>query len=195
MGKSCDGQTLYSQNRIESAVLDEIDIYLDQLKQVDFTAHINSFQKQNVAGDKKEQKKIASELEKKRKEVEVLTGEVTKSIMGQSSFKPELLNSLIEKADAELHELEIAYQKATAKIAEKQVEVQEMEILRKHIPVWKEVFKSSPIEKQKMMLAAIIEGVIVKRDDIEINVKLHLSHFISFGSETESRGRAHRWQR
>jgi hypothetical protein len=72
-----------------------------------------------------------------------------------------------------------------------------MEKLKENIPSWKEIYRKAPIEKKKLMLRAIIESVIVRREDVEINVKLHISHFCRsiYGSETDVRGREHRWLR
>ncbi|WP_177217918.1 recombinase family protein [Paenibacillus algorifonticola] len=196
-GKDCVGQTLYAQSKIETVVLDEIDQYLEQLKQVDFAKEINSFLKKNVSSDMKELKKFQSELIQKQSELEALTAEVTKSIMGQSSFKPDLLNALMDQKNNELNELTLSIAKIEDKLLAKKIETSEMELLRKTIPSWKEVFDSAPLEKKKMLLAAMIDRVIVKKGDIDITVKLHITQFCNSinGSETDTLGRAHRWQR
>ncbi|WP_068610111.1 recombinase family protein [Paenibacillus swuensis] len=177
-GKICNGQTIYSPNKIEKIVLEELDIFLDELKQINLKTEIESFNKNNIDGDSQELRRLQNEIEKKYKELFALTSEVPKSIMGQSSFKAELLNTLIDQKNNEITEESSKLSNLQIKVKEMKVEVDEMEMLRKHIPVWKEVYKNSPLEKQKMMLGVLINNIVVTRDRVEVNVKLHIQEII-----------------
>lgn len=196
-GKPCKGKTIHSHNIVEPAVLQEINIYLDQLKEVDFATQINNIRKKSLSGNLKEVSHAKDDFERTKKELMVLTNEVPKAIMGESAFAPELLNSLMEQKKEELAALEARLKDLERVLAQKQIEIREIELLSKYIPVWRDVFKKAPHEKKKMMLSTIIDNVIVTRDEITINVKLHITQFCSTidGSANDSLGRAHRWQR
>jgi len=174
----CKGQTIYSQNRIEGIVLEELDKYLDQLRQVNLSDQVKKLKKNSISEEESEYKKLTKHATALKKELKILTDEVTKSIMGKSSFKPELLNSLIEQKDVEIQNIEVQLEKLEQKMKSKKLEVSEMESLISYIPVWKEVFHNPPIEKQKMMLNYIIDSIIVYKDSVTLKVKLRISDFI-----------------
>ncbi len=96
-GKPCDGKTIHSPNIVESMVLEELDMYLDQLKEMDLTAEVNKYITNNLDNDLSKIKQLEKDKLQQEKELNVLTEEVTKSLLGQSSFEPKLLNSLIAK--------------------------------------------------------------------------------------------------
>ncbi|GIO37262.1 serine recombinase [Paenibacillus antibioticophila] len=198
LGKAdCAGQTIYSQTKIETVVLDELYAYLDHFKQVDVTDQLNKIKKKNTSQEDSEIKGLAKRLRELTKEIATLTAEVPKSILGKSAFKPELLNELIEQKQNEITSVESTLKKLEKTVLYKKVEKTEMENLVRSIPVWKESFQKSPVEKRKMMLNDVIDRVIVYRDQVDLKIKLKVQELsgISNGSETDSRGRAHRWQR
>ena len=101
----CTGQATFSANKIEKIILKQIDFYLDNLRRIDFADQIESFKKKNINEDQKQLKKLQKEVENAYQELSILNAEVPKSIMGKSSFKPELLNSLIQEKDVEIEKL------------------------------------------------------------------------------------------
>ncbi|WP_080833563.1 recombinase family protein [Cohnella massiliensis] len=174
----CDGQTLYSPRRIEGVVLDEIFGYLDQLKSIDLTVQIESFRKQNMVDEMKEVRRLQRKTEEADSDLSALTKEVPKSILGKSNFKPELLNALIEEKEKELSELKEQLLKAEESLTAKKIELDEMVEIQKHIPVWREVFEKASIERKKMMLSSIVEGIVIHRDKVEVKLKLHIREFL-----------------
>jgi site-specific DNA recombinase len=179
LGKTnCTGQTIYSQNKIEGFVMKELNNYLDQLKDVDVSEQLKKIKKSSASEEELEYKRLSKQAASLKKEHKTLTDEVTKSIMGKSSFKPELLNSLIEGKESEVNAVETQLIKLEQKLKSKRLETSEMENLIKSIPVWKEVFAGAEHEKKKMMLNGIIDGIIVRRDSIELNVKIKINDLI-----------------
>ncbi|MFC3768304.1 recombinase family protein [Paenibacillus sp. GCM10012303] len=174
----CTGQTIYSQIKIESVVLEELDKYLDQLREVDLTKQVDQLKKNSVSVEKLELNKLTKQGNTLKKELKALTDEVTKSLLGKSSFKPELLNSLIEQKELELEEVKKRFTEVEKKHTSKMIEKNEMESFINIIPVWKEVFRGASHEKQKMMLTNVIDSIIVYRDSVEVNVKLKITDLI-----------------
>lgn len=174
----CDGQTLYSPKKIEGVVLDEVFGYLDNLKKTNFSQQIEEFKKNNMAEEVKAVRRLQRQIDEACNKLSALTEEVPKAILGESAFKPELLSSLIEKTEKEIVELKSQLAQAEQALASKKIELNEMEEVQKYIPVWREVFENASIERKKMMLSSIIEGITVHRDKVEINFKLHIREFI-----------------
>ncbi|MFU1797611.1 recombinase family protein, partial [Paenibacillus azoreducens] len=193
LGKTdCEGQTIYSQTKIEGAVLDELFAFLDQMKTVDVSDQLQKIRKKATTQEENEIKSLQKKLRELKKEIDTLTAEVANSILGKSAFKPELLNTLIEQKQNEIADVTSELEKLETLVQNKKVEKNEMENLVKSIPVWKEVFQKAPIEKQKMMLNSVIDNVIVYRDSIDLKIKLKVHELIgdSNGSESNLRGRA-----
>ncbi|MBD2863137.1 recombinase family protein [Paenibacillus oceani] len=177
--KQCNGQTLYSQNRIEGVILDEIYARLDQLSKVDMTAEINKLRQKNVDSDSNRLIKMQKDLEQKYSELATLKGEVVKALMGQSAFKPDMLNGLIEDNEKEIVSMNKDIESLQKKIKESSIEVDGLEELQKHIPVWREVFEKADHDKKKMMLQTIIESITVYVDKIQVKPRMIIDSFIS----------------
>lgn len=175
----CDGQTLYSPNRIEDVILDEIYMRLDQLAKVDMTAEIRKLRKKNVDSDTDKLKKKQKELEQKYAELTTLKGEVVKALMGQSAFKPEMLNELINEKEKEISEYNKEIETLQKAVKDSNIEVNSLEELQKHIPVWREVFEKAEHDKKKMMLQTIIESITVYKDRIQVKPKMVIDSFIN----------------
>ncbi|MBD2871584.1 recombinase family protein [Paenibacillus arenilitoris] len=191
MGKTeCDGQTIYSQTRIERTVLNEIQVYIEQLILVDYTEQIDKYKKQHFHGDEKQFKKLQNELERLYVDLSTLKSEVAKSILGKSAFKPEMLSGLIDDKEIEISNHNNLIEKLQLEMKAKKLEITEMEELRRSIPVWKDEFENASHEKQKMMLSYIVDNIIVYKDSIELNVKLNVTNFIGSinGSERNVMG-------
>lgn len=187
----CTGQSTFSAKRVEKAVLKQIDVYLSQLEEMDFTSKINSFKEKNVHDDQKRLDKLQSDIENSYEELSVLSAEVPKSIMGKSSFKPDLLNQLIETKETEIEELRAQIEEIEKIISSRKVEVNEMELLQKYIPAWKDTFSNATIEKQKTMLGLLIDEVLISKDEIKVELDMKLKDFLGIlYSETRHSGRA-----
>jgi len=179
LGKGCEGQTVYAQDRIETTVLDEVKKYLEELKKVDMTTQINKFKKSNMDEDSTELKNLHKQLEDNYEELNALMKEVSKSIMGKSSFKPELLQSIIEEKESEVQKLNNKISIIDEKLKSKNVEVGEMQLLQKYIPIWESNFDDGTIENKKVMLNLIISKVTVFKDYIDVSFKINISNFVS----------------
>lgn len=175
---NCDGQTIYAQKKIEDTVLDEIDIFLSQFENEDVTNEIEKLQRGNKNEEEKEIKKIKRKLTEANNELSTLEGEVIKSLMGKSHFKPELLNSLIDDKKNEIGKLESEIEKLNDVITIKESESKEMREMKKYIPIWKDEFHKMGFEKKKMLLSNIIDNITVWRDDIEVEFNLKISQFL-----------------
>lgn len=198
LGKTdCDGQTIYSQKKIEGAVLHELFTFFTNLKTMDVSEQLQKIKKRTQSHEETEIKNLNKKLRELNKEMETLTSEVANSIMGNSAFKPELLNSLIEQKKSEIDAATSKVEALDTKVRNKQIEENEMRELVRSIPVWRETFEDAPMDQKKMMLTNVIDSVVVYRDSIDLNIKLRVHELLGdlHGSETDSLGRAHRWQR
>ncbi|MNK77581.1 Recombinase [compost metagenome] len=187
----CTGQATFSANKVEGFVLKQLNKYLDELQNVDFTKEINSLKKNNSDGDEKKLRKLQNQIEEEYSELSVLSAEVPKSIMGKSSFKPDLLNQLIEEKEKSINELRLKINQLESDIVSKKVEINEIETLQKCIPEWKDIFSEASIERKKIMLGLLIDEVLVSRETIKIELRIQIKQIlVNLSSVTRHSGRA-----
>ncbi|MCM3171188.1 recombinase family protein [Paenibacillus sp. MER 99-2] len=174
----CNGQATFSSQKVERQVIKQVNIYLDQLKALDFSSKIDSIKKKIFKEEEKNIKKMQLELEEHYNELSVLNAEVPKSIMGKSAFKPDMLNQLIEKKELDITQTTKEINEIERIVSFKKIELSEMETLKKYIPVWQDVFDKGSTEKKKMMLSTIIDVVYVSREKISVEIKGRLKEFL-----------------
>lgn len=175
----CEGQTTYAQTKIEDTVMDEVYNFIDELKKVDLTREINKFRETSFEDDVMKLKQLQSENEKNYNDLKILKEEVTKSLLGKSSFKPELLASLIEEKEKAINDTLDKISEVERTINLKKIEYEEMIQLQEHIPNWRRTFENATIDKKKMMLSHIIDNIEVFRDRVKVHFKLMLEQFIA----------------
>jgi len=175
---NCDGQTIYSQEKIESIVLKQVNIYFDKLKQVDLTSYIEKRKRASENDNVIKLRKLQKDLEEAYQELSTLNNEIPKSLMGKSAFKPELLSSLIEQKNEQINKLNIEITNLEQIVRADIAQTKNIEMIQKHIPVWSEVFNNEPYEKKKMMLHALIESVIIFKERIRVKFKPQFEEII-----------------
>lgn len=175
---NCSGQTTYSHLRLEGVVLDEVFSYLDRLEKVDLTEKIKSFSTKNAVQEGKELQKFKKKLDVEQANYSKYKAEVIKVLSGESKFSSEILSELIEQTKQKISEIEFEVARVEKEIASKKLEQAEVEVLKKFLPEWRDVFENASTAKKKMMLSTIIKNIDVRKDGIRIDFKLRVSQFI-----------------
>lgn len=186
----CNGQATFSSKKVERQVLERLDVYLSQLRTIDFGLKIELIKKK-VANEEEERiKKSQKLLERYYDELAALNAEVPIAIMGKSAFKPEMLNGLIEKKENEIQKISEDINGIEKLLSSKKLEISEMETLKDYIPVWQNVFQKASSEKKKMMLSTLLDVVYVSKDKILVEIKVRikelLGHLFSESKDAKS---------
>ncbi|MEF3354896.1 hypothetical protein PV403_17200 [Paenibacillus sp. GYB006] len=148
------------------------------MNMINFTKEISAIKNKSANTDEKILKVLQNKIENEYSELSVLNAEVPKSIMGKSSFKPNLLSQLIEQKEKNIAELQDQTSKIETLINSKSIEINEMNLLKEYIPQWNEVFEEASPEKKKIMLSLIIDEILVSKEMIRIDLKLHIKQFL-----------------
>ena len=169
---SCDGQTIYNKKRLESAILNQVFAYLDQLNTVDLANEVKQAKSVFLNENKVELAKSKRNHEKAVSELTGLKKEVVRCLSGESKFTSELLSELISSKEEEIAELKIAYEGLKLSIDEQLKLIAQSVDSESYIPNWSEEFELLNSDKQKMMLSELIDSIIVYKDLIDINLKV-----------------------
>jgi hypothetical protein len=162
--KNCMGQTVYSAGKIESAVLQIVHQFFNDMQQsVDMVWRDRA--RQQFRSKQSAQSRIAqTELEKLQKQQNALRQEVMKSLQGESAFETDLLRSMLDENKTALAHAE---SNVTACQQEKEMEEARLQYLSEQyrsITDWAKEFDHADNDTRKMILARLIERIEVDRD-------------------------------
>lgn len=194
----CIGQTIYSQSKIEDAVLEEVTRYLNHMKKIDYKKFAKDYNQEEYGLIQIALNEKNKELQDAYAEIDTLKKEVTKSILGKSAFKPELLNEMIEQKETDIQRIDSEVRKLEEDFKIKKLELSDIRELAENIRIWLTKFNESTHEKKKVMLRGLIKGITIFKDSIEINFRIDVVQFLSTagnGSISDISTRAHSWRR
>lgn len=175
-GNICNGRHFYKKEIIEKSVLKSVFSYLDMLKEKDVTSQYDANHINDTKEDRLEIKALEKEIKGLTEKQQILKGEVTKSILGESKFTPELLQSLITETEDSIENSNKKLAECNQTLQAKEIEYKKFNAFQKRIPQWKEEFLSADIESRKMMLSELIDDVLVKSNEIEIKFKIAVNN-------------------
>lgn len=174
----CAGQTIYSQNKIESVFLHEISKFIEGFREEDLQKRIKSSIKKIEKKSDVELKNLKRKLAKYKKELEVLHDEVVKSLTGDSNFTPELLNELMGKKETTIKEIEKQIKELEKELQREKDEVGQIEKIKSFIPNWRNEFENLDLPEKKIAISKIIRQVTVYREEIKIDFNFNVKEFI-----------------
>lgn len=193
----CTGQTIHSQNKIEDAVLAEVNRYLNHMRKIDYKKFAKDYDQEKYGFIQVALNSKNKELQEAYEEIDTLKKEVTKSILGKSAFNPELLNEMIKKKDIDIQRIDSEVRKLEGDLKTKKLELSDIRDLAENIGSWLSKFNESTHEKRKIMLRGLIEEITVHKNSIDIKFRLDVAQFLSNagnGKVSEIRDRSHFWQ-
>jgi hypothetical protein len=179
-GLPCNGQRIYAREKIEEPVLEQVRAFLSQIKEHDFTDEIEKQKQDNAKKLSKSADKLRKELLRLSEEIEEYEDEILLARKGKSNFTPERLATIILRKENEKKKVEEEIRTIDDDAATKRIEANDISELRKALPKWEALFDEADVERKKMMLSSIISGVIVSKEEIRVDIKLHIQQFLGF---------------
>jgi len=184
-GNLCKGRHFYKKEIIEDTVIEEIYNYLEDLKKKDLTNEAEMNHLNDTKEERTEIKSIEKETKLLKGKLQILKGEVAKSIIGESKFTPELLQSIITETDDTISKNNTRISDLQIALNSKEIEYKAFNAFQKRIPKWREEFEGSDIGSKKMMLAELIDDIVVKSDSIKIKFRISINKFANLDSDED----------
>ncbi len=183
----CDGQTVYSVEKLDAIVDKAILSVFAQMKNVSETELISDQHEKETALAKRRMEQAEKRMTDVQKELDDYRAETIKVIRGQSKLDSELLNSLIKETERKLQEADAEYQSAKEIYSDLLASANQLTSEYKRILSWADLYKDCSLDAKKMIVAQFIKGVYVGRDyRVAIQFNTSFESFRQFGQQMEN---------
>lgn len=170
----CDGQTGYTVDRLDKMVEAVVLSLFARVEDMDKSEILDRNFRNSQNTQKALLQKVKHDYENAEEDLQKLKGEVVKAITGESSFSPELLNSIIVEKEKECVQLKQAYNKADQELRNTSGQLTKMEEQYDELLEWSSAYKSATMAAKKMIVSHLIERVDVFRG-YKLKIKLNIS--------------------
>lgn len=174
----CSGKSCYAQDKVESAVMEQIFLYFDSLEQIDCKEQILSEMEKEYSRELQELKKMEGGIVRCEKALTALGEQEIKALIGESVMPMERIQLQISEQKRIKEELEQEIIRKSREIEEAKVSHGQALAMIRTIPVWREEFEKCDVAQKKMMLAEIIERVDVYKDEVRVRLKMNIEEFL-----------------
>lgn len=172
--KNCDGQTVYSAQRIEDAVHEVVRQYFQRIS----TSVDSVWREQTMAQIRVRHasrlRSAKAELEKLQAQQVRLKQEVLKSLTGDSLFEADLLKDMLAENKAAIAQADAMLTACQNDKTSEEARLHQLMAQYQSISDWASEFETADNDTKKMILARIIEKITVDR-----NYNLHFKFFVT----------------
>lgn len=175
----CTGQQTYQAERVDTAVAEVARMIFRTIKDTPREASI-SLQMQNKVKQFGAAKKDAvSKMEKTKRELDALTEEISKCLLGESRFSEEVLGQMIEKKKSELVAAQKSVKELTMQAENQDAIAAKAGTYFDQFTSWADEFDAAPMERKRMILSELFSRVELDRNyQIRIQVELNYQQFL-----------------
>ena len=179
----CEGQSIYSANKIEEMVLMVVTQYLQRIKSTPKDKALELRYKKELTSKRKAQRELQSRKEKLQKQLTELSCEIGKSLVGDSRFSVEMLAMSIDSTKNELKELETALLKKDDEIELQKEMLDRIDFYYGQFVSWADEFEDAGHEQKKMIICQLIKAVRVTKG-YKLEIEFNASYRQFFDDET-----------
>ncbi len=171
----CDGATTYKADKIDKAVIELMRDIFSRISGCPEEEKIKSAYDKMMAANHSMQRTLEQELQKSRKQLEVLRTEIGKVLAGESIFTQEDLTISLQKLKTDMADYEEKLKQL------KDEDLQKKEVANSVIPAyqqfktWASEFDDSSFETKKMIASQLIKRVEVSKG-YRLNIELNITY-------------------
>ena len=176
---ACDGQSTYVSERIDRTIYT---IIREQLARIKIKAKSIALEKryQTELAEMKLQKRTAEHENKQWKERLVqLSTEISKSLIGESDFTPDMLSMAIDNAKSELQKAEDALVQLNYRLNNSQGAMKKLDFYYEQFRSWAEEFEDASMEQRKMIICQLVREIRISRGyEMDITLDMNYEQFL-----------------
>ena len=171
----CDGATTYKADKIDSAVIELMRNIFSKVSGCPEEDKIQSAYNKMMAANHAMQRTLEQNLEKSKKQLEVMRIEIGKVLAGDSIFTQEDLTLGLQKLKTDIAEYEEKLRQLKDEDLQKKEAANSVIPAYKQFKTWAEEFEDASFEAKKMIACQLIKRVEVRQGYI-LNIELNLTY-------------------
>ncbi len=175
----CDGACTYRADRIDETVETMMRKLFEGVSGCPKKERIQMLYRKTMAENHRMQKQLEESMKKARKQIEVLRGEISASLMGESDYSSEDLNAALNQLRTKLREDEKQYQKLREEDAKEKISADSVIPAYEQMKSWAEEFDQCNLNQKKMIACQLFNRIEVSKDySIHVEVNLTYKQFL-----------------
>jgi site-specific DNA recombinase len=160
----CEGQTNYVAAKVDEAVCQIMHQVFESMEGAPEEEKYKDILKKQQAAHTAGRRKITFELEKNRKQLEVLQTEIGKTLLGDSLYTPEDLKEAISVVKTRIAEGEERLEKLDCDMSQKKEMVEAVLPAYRRFKSWAEEFDEADFEQKKMIACQLFDRIELGKD-------------------------------
>lgn len=165
----CDGQTGYTAHVLDGIIDKVVRQLFERMKAIPKSEIANIRYREKIEERKSLLRTVRTDYTKATTDLNMLKGEIIKSLRGESTFTQEVLSSLIVEAEVRCTELQKQFEDAQASYDAGQVVLENLNAQYDDIISWSDMYNTASLESKKMIM-----GCLIKRIEVFRGYKLHI---------------------
>ena len=160
----CDGQTGYTAHILDGIIDKLVRQIFERMKAVPKNEIVNVRYRAKTEEQKNLLQAVRADYAKAAADLDMLKGEVIKSLRGESSFPQDLLGTMVAEAEKKCTEIQGKFEAAQAAYDEGQAVLASPNDQYDNIASWADMYDTANMEAKKTIVNCLIKQVAVYRD-------------------------------
>lgn len=176
----CDGQTNYIAAKVDEAVSQIMRQVFASMVGAPEEEKYKKILKKQQAAHTASRRKIVFEMEKNKKQLEVLQGEIAKTLLGDSLYTPEDLKEAINTVKSRITEGEEQLERLDNEMSQEKAMTEAVLPAYRQFKSWSEEFDTASMEQKKMIACQLFDRIELGKDyQITIHMNVTYKQFCS----------------
>lgn len=183
----CSGQGSYSQTKVDTVVLRELETFLSTLDPDELARHIEQRHVDSLAAAAERLKALDTEMRRVRRVLSAWAERLDTYFAApeNSLYSEEFLARKVREHQDTLARLEAERDALRRSASAAKQQKQDLYRFSRRAREWFKLFLDAPVQKKKAMLAQIVEKIVLYRDRVEIHYSVDLASFLDESRQAE----------
>lgn len=176
---NCDGQAAYVSSKVDQAVSEIIEMYLEMIKRTPKDVALERKYSEEIAQTKSQLKVLKSEYEKQKMKLRELTNEIANSLLGESRFSSDILSSAIDELKKQIDVTKLKIDESETVLNNQKDSMKKIDYYYNQFVSWAEEFETASLERKKMIACNLFKEIRLGRGyEMKIVVNMAYEQFL-----------------
>ncbi len=157
----CDGQSVYTAEKVDEVVIDAVHSCFDRLKSTPRDKAIEKKLKAQISEITKDIKRISKENESLKKKLESLTAEIANALLGDSKFSQNDLSAAISITKEKIEDNNKLLTDKQELLKNSKNELDNIDVYYDEFLSWAAEFDESTLERKRMIICSLFKEISV----------------------------------